>query len=169
MDSCYKALPKQIFQTFNTSCWAAVLESWIGILPGRKWHPTEAELIDMYPDKTYPDGSVIPAELEGEIAKISGMKSEWTSKSDLTATYLADKLSSQGHLVLGFSRGSLGGHVVVCYGVGRPTGKEQLVAVMDPSGGEGYKNRSFSVFKPIPSYGKVFVGWPDPGIDMKYF
>jgi len=114
MDSCYKALPKRVIQTYDTSCWAAVLESWIGILPGRSWRPTESELIDMYPDKTYADGSVIPSELSGDIAKISGMDTEWISQSSLTAEYLAKNLYSKGHLVIGYSRGRKGGHVVVC-------------------------------------------------------
>ena len=152
MDSCYKALPKLVSQTYDTSCWAAVLESWIGILPGRTWRPKESDLIDMYPDKTYPDGSVIPSELSGDIE------------------YLAGKLSSKGHLVIGYNRGRRGGHVVVCYGVGRPTGGEQLVSVMDPSGGEGYKNRSLSAFNPLASQGnKIFIGWPKAGLDPKYF
>ena len=170
MDSCYKALPKLVSQTYDTSCWAAVLESWIGILPGRTWRPKESDLIDMYPDKTYADGSVIPSELSGDIANISGMDNEWIAQSSFTPEYLAGKLSSKGHLVIGYNRGRRGGHVVVCYGVGRPTGGEQLVSVMDPSGGEGYKNRSLSAFNPLASQGnKIFIGWPKAGLDPKYF
>lgn len=171
MDSYYKALPKLVFQTFDTSCWAAVLESWIGALPGRKWRPSQAELIDMYPDKTYADGSVIPSELEGEIASISGMACEWITTSSFTAEFLARKLSTYGYLVIGFNRGSRGGHVVVCYGVGRPTGYQQLVSVMDPSNGDGgFRNREFGNFAGISSQGnKIFIGWPKPGLDPKYF
>ena len=171
MDSYYKALPKLVFQTFSTSCWAAVIESWLGILPGRKVRTTQAELLDMYPDKTYADGSVIPSELEGEIAKSFGMACEWIAPSSLTAEFVAKKLSTYGHLVIGYSRGSRGGHVVVCYGVGRPTGSQQLVSVMDPSNGDGgYRNREFSKFVGMPSQGsKLFIGWPDPNIDLKYF
>lgn len=169
MDSHYKALPKLVYQIDSTSCWAAVMESWVASIPGRKFKPTQDEMLASYPDKTFPDGSVIPAELEGEISSSYGMANEWIDRSSLTATYLAGKLASMGHLVIGYHRRGLGGHVVVCYGVGRPTGKDQMVSVMDPDTSAGYQNRPFSTFRPMTNNQKIFVGWPKQGLNPDYF
>lgn len=173
MDAYYKSLPKQVIQETNKSCWAAVLESWLGILPNRKWRPKQTELMEMYPDLTFPDGSIIPSEFVAQVAPQAGMSCSWIDSSTLTASYLADKLHAEGHLVIGYndtSRSVRGGHVVVCYGVGRPNGKDQLVAVMDPSKDAGYKNRAISYFKPLQSENnKVLIGSPKSGLDSRYF
>ena len=173
MESHYRALPKQVIQETNKSCWAAVLESWLGILPNRNWRPKQTELMEMYPDLTFPDGSIIPKELVAQVAPQAGMSCSWIDSSTLTASYLAGKLQSDGHLVIGYldaSRSVRGGHVVVCYGVGRPNGKDQLVSVMDPSKDAGFRNRSFDYFKPLPSENnKILIGSPKKGLDSKYF
>ncbi|HQU82093.1 MAG TPA: papain-like cysteine protease family protein [Pyrinomonadaceae bacterium] len=173
MESCYKSLPKNVVQETNKSCWAAVLESWLGILPGRSWRPKQSELMDMYPDLTFSDGSIKPKEFVAQIAPQTGMSCSWIDASTLTASYLADKLQTEGHLIIGYldsSRSVRGGHVVVCYGVGRPDGKNQKVAVMDPSKDAGFKNRDLSYFKPLPSENsKILIGSPKKGLDSKYF
>jgi len=172
MDSHYKALPKLVYQTYSTSCWAAVFESWVdGIKPQRKSRPKQAELINNWDDLTFPDGSIVPSRLVDDLAPAYGMATEWISESSFTATYLAGKLSSFGQLVIGYNRGTQGGHVVVCYGVGRPKGSQQLVSVMDPSTTDGgYQNREFSKFKGITSQSsKIFIGWPKPGLNPAYF
>ena len=172
MDSCYRDLPKLVVQTYPTSCWAAVFESWVaGIKPQRKSRPTQQELIDNWDDLTFADGSIIPARLVDDLAPSYGMATEWVSESSFTADYLAGKLRSFGQLVIGYNRGTQGGHVVVCYGVGRPTGGAQLVSVMDPSNGDGgYKNREFGKFAGISSQSsKIFIGWPKAGLNPDYF
>ena len=172
MDSYYRALPKLVVQTYPTSCWAAVFESWVdGIKPQRKSRPTQDELINNWTDLTFPDGSIIPQRLVDDLAPSFGMATEWISKSSFTPDYLAGKLSSFGQLVIGYNRGTQGGHVVVCYGVGRPTGSQQMVSVMDPSNGDGgYRNREFSKFLGIVSQSnQIFIGWPKPGLNPAYF
>ncbi len=171
MDAYYRKLPALVVQETNKSCWAAVLESWLGVLPGRNWRPKQSELMEQYPDLTFPDGSIKPKEFVAQLTPIAGMSCEWISS--LTAEYLAGKLKSNGHLVIGYhdtSRGVSGGHVVVCYGVGRPTGGGQMVSVMDPSKGEGYRNRTLDYFHPLTSESsKILVGSPKQGLDSKYF
>lgn len=172
MDAFYKAPPKLVFQDEDTSCWAAVFESWVAaIVPQRKARPTQQELIANWPDLAYDDGSIKPERLEEDLAPAFGMEVAWVAPSTITAEYLATKLSTYGHLVLGYNRGKRGGHVVVSYGVGRPTGSQQMVAVMDPSNGDGgFKNRGLGEFKGISSQGnKVFVGWPKQGLNPAYF
>lgn len=173
MDAYYKALPKQVIQETNKSCWAAVLESWLGILPNRSWRPKQTELMEMYPDLTFPDGSIIPSEFVAQVAPQAGMSCSWIDPSTFTATYLAEKLKNEGHLVIGYndtSRSVRGGHVVVCYGIGRPDGKNQRVAVMDPSKDAGFKNRALEYFKPLSSQSnKILIGVPKSGLDSKYF
>ncbi|MGH7784475.1 MAG: hypothetical protein ACREO5_11620 [Candidatus Binatia bacterium] len=172
MDSFYKALPRLVPQDEDTSCWAAVFESWVAaIVPQRKSRPTQKDLIANWADLTYDDGSIKPESLTDSLAPSYGMETDWVSPSTITPNYIATKLSTFGHLVLGYNRGKRGGHVVVCYGVGRPTGSQQLVSVMDPSNGDGgFKNRGFGEFKGISSQGnKVFVGWPKQGLNPDYF
>lgn len=173
MESCYKILPKLVVQETNKSCWAAVLESWLGILPGRNWRPKQSELMDMYPDLTFPDGSIIPSQFVAQVAPQAGMACSWIDSSGLTASYLAGKLQTEGHLVIGYldtSRSVRGGHIVVCYGVGRPNGKDQKIAVMDPSKDAGFKNRDLNYFKSLPSENnKILIGSPKQGLDSKYF
>ena len=171
MDAYYKQLPKLVVQETNKSCWAAVLESWLGILPNRNWRPKQNELMEQYPDLTFPDGSIKPKEFVAQLAPIAGMNCEWVSS--VSAEYLAGKLQSNGHLVIGYndtSRGVSGGHVVLCYGVGRPTGNAQLVSVMDPSRSEGYRNRALEYFHPLASEdNKILIGMPKLGLQGKYF
>lgn len=173
MEAYYKSLPSKVIQETNKSCWAAVLESWLGILPNRNWRPKQAELMEMYPDLTFPDGSIKPKELVAQVAPQAGMACSWIDASSLTASYLAGKLKSEGHLVIGYhdtSRGVQGGHVVVCYGVGRPDGSNQTVSVMDPSKDAGFRNRALSYFKPLPGENnKILIGSPKQGLNSKYF
>lgn len=172
-ESYYKALPKLVVQETNTSCWAAVLESWLGILPGRNWRPKQSELMDMYPDLTFGDGSIKPKEFVAQIAPQAGISATWISSTSFTAEYLAGKLKDDGHLIIGYkdnSRSVQGGHVVVCYGIGRPQGTGQLVSVMDPSKGAGYRNREFSYFNALPSENnKILIGSPKHGLNNSYF
>lgn len=129
--------------------------------------------MDQYPDLTFPDGSIKPKEFVAQLAPISGMSCSWISESTFTAEYLAGKLKDEGHLVIGYydsSRGVSGGHVVVCYGIGRPTGAGQMVSVMDPSKSAGYRNRDLTYFKPLKSEdNKILIGSPKKGLDPKYF
>lgn len=172
-ESHYKTLPKLVVQETNTSCWAAVLESWLGILPGRSWRPKQSELMDMYPDLTFADGSIKPKEFVDQIAPQTGMSAIWVSASDFTFEFLAGKLKDDGHLIIGYkesSRSRQGGHVVVCYGVGRPDGKNQRVSVMDPSKGIGFRNRELSFFGTLPSENsKILIGSPKAGLNNQYF
>lgn len=172
-DAHYKGLPRLVVQETNTSCWAAVLESWLAIIPGRNWRPKQSELMEMYPDLTFDDGSIKPKELVAQIAPQAGMSATWISASSFTAEFLAGKLQTDGHLVIGYketSRSRQGGHVVVCYGVGRPDGKNQQISVMDPSKDAGYRNRDFSYFQTLPSENnKILIGSPKHGLTPGQF
>jgi Papain-like cysteine protease AvrRpt2 len=173
MESFYKSLPRVVIQDNNKSCWAAVLESWLAILPNRTFRPSQQELLESYPDFTFPDGSIIPDEFADRLAPQVGMECEWISQSQFKPSYLAGKLASKGHLVIGYrdtSRAVQGGHVVVCYGVGRPKGTTQMVSVMDPSRGEGHCNRTFDYFNPMPSHNnQILIGSPKLNLPPGYF
>ena len=129
--------------------------------------------MDMYPDLTFADGSIKPKEFVAQIAPQAGMTAIWISSSDLTAEFLAGKLKDEGHLIIGYkdtSRSVQGGHVVVCYGIGRPDGQNQRVSVMDPSKGAGYRNREFDYFHTLPSENnKIMIGSPKKGLNNSYF
>ena len=137
---------------FN-DCWAAALSSWMQV--NRVWHYTSGQLVDKY--QQYLDlHLVLKDELFAKVADDINVKMAFEkikNGSDLTSDYLAERLTI-GHVYLGYEVTVMLGHVVVVYGVGHPTGKEEMISVMDPWY-PIYRNIPLREFKSK----RIVVGW----------
>ena len=162
----YRKLPKYVRQTTTWSCWAAAMESWLDAQPyGRK--ATQAELIEEY--ATHPNGGLDPigsgATADRSFERLAddfSMDYKVMAGSDLTLDFIDERLL-KGHVILVYNLSPGVAHANVVYGVGRPTGKDRLISVMDPSEITGdkqtglYRNRSIDFYKKRKV---VIVAWP---------
>ena len=115
--SKYRNLPPLVEQIGAWTCWAAALESWLHVTPGRKRWKQE-ELIDMY--GRAPDGRLDP---KADFPIVSGdlglTYKVWVAKK-LRFSYLYEKLRDHGHVFLCFNYQKDAAHCNAVYGVGWP-------------------------------------------------
>ena len=143
-----------------TECWAASLDWWSQVTPGRT-HVGKMTLLSDYvrywdTRDTLPDGSPNPdyGTMPPENMKKVMDEARWNMKTDViagakfTMEFINARLAN-GPLMIGFNRVGLGGHAVCIYGA-TPT----HYAAMDPDGGK-YIGRAASYYTQSPA---ILVG-----------
>ncbi len=149
----YRRLPPVVRQHRAWSCWAAALDSWTSVTRGRT-RQNQDDLISAY--ATGDDGSLDPTTGFPPIASDLGLDYRVVRGSSLTSSYVEEHLRNYGHLVIAYNRPDGSSHAVVIYGVGRPTGQDLMISMMDPNGGH-YRNRTVAWFNAIDF---ILVAWP---------
>lgn len=135
------------------TCWAAALEAWLAVTPGRKkW--LQVDLVGAY--ATDDNGGLDPKSGWPNIADDFKMDYEVVAGSDLDAQYFVSKLRNHGHVLVGYNLAKGIAHVEVVYGAGYPDGKNFRIAVMDPDGAR-FRNRPITYFTKRAA---VMVSWP---------
>jgi hypothetical protein len=147
----YSALPKLVTQLEPESCWAAAMEAWLDIVPGRA-KLTQDELIATYASnvrtgaldtacrRPTPDRTCFP-----RMAADVGLEHSDVRVSRVTKNFLIEKLQ-KGPVLAMYNVTPTFSHAVVIYGVGRPTGQDVMVSYMDPTDGS-YRNRELNAFR----------------------
>ncbi len=109
--------PTPVYQTYNDTCWAAVIEAFCSVAIGRP-KVTEAEIIAQYDKYCYKDGTMKMQGLWAILGDVRfGLKRNYIASSGFTGSYLYQKLSS-GYVVIGYYEVAIGGkHVALIYGV----------------------------------------------------
>ncbi len=154
--------PEDQRQTWNNSCWAAVLSTFCKGSPGRPT-VTEKDLADYYDREndrtyTYADGTIKPEGLRKIFSEPRfGLKIEAWDPATFTAkpAYLAQKLGA-GWVILAYYEPKIGGgHVCLVYGI-----NDNTVAYQNPDASTGGLLRDdLSYFEHKPVGGKMLVVW----------
>lgn len=156
----YVKPPKLVKQQLGVStgtviindCWAAALESW---LEAFGFHTTAAKLCALFVKEINSDLTLPDKNFPTVANHINVRMSYERLATPLTAAYLIPRLDA-GPVYLAFSApGSSIGHVVVGYGVGRPSGGMEMVSIMEPRI-PSYQNVPLTFFTGL---GSLTVGW----------
>jgi hypothetical protein len=149
MSSVYYEPPKEVFQDPKMfTCWAAALESWIGVTPNSpaSWRiTTQADAISQYSMFTDSKGGLEVKEGFKWLAAGCGMEFKVFKKAkDLTGAFLDEKLRRRRYLYFLFAGGDTGmgnnlGHACVIYEISKPWSQDCSISVMDPWPGNGIK------------------------------
>ena len=158
-DLGYLNFPPLVEQVDEMSCWAAALEAWLSVTPGRK-RRTQHELIGVMEQKAALDAEGYLNIKKGVplLAQMVGMGLEVFpkhKKAQLTGTYLLKKLAKRGYLYMVYNVYGIG-HAVVVYGIVNEPGNETIFA-MDPWRGR-YTNDTLADYKQDSH--EFVVGWP---------
>ncbi len=151
--------PPLVEQVDEMSCWAAALEAWLSVTPGRKQR-SQHELIGVMEKKAAlnADGYLITKKGIPLLAQMAGMTVQVFpkhKKDQLTGTFLLKKLAKRGYLYMVYNVFGVG-HAVVIYGVVNEPGNETILA-MDPWMGRSYTNDTLDDYK-VDSH-EFVVGW----------
>lgn len=108
--------PTPVYQTYNDTCWAAVMEAFCSVALGRP-KVTEAEIIAQYDKYCYKDGTMKMQGLWAILGDVRfGLKRNYVPSSGFTGSYLYQKLCS-GYVIIGYWEVAIGGkHVALIYG-----------------------------------------------------
>lgn len=158
--------PRNIVQSSPRDCWAAAMEAWLEIVPGKTaWSQDELFLMaaekGLVWDKDTLEMNGLVKKGIPVIAKEVGMKLAIFpkyKKKQVTLKYLYTKLSTKGHVYLVYHPPSAPddlAHAVVCYGISTDDG---WIAVMDPWYGQGYQWPSLDEIQDDSNY--FIVGYP---------
>ena len=157
--------PPIVAQAKSWACWAACLESWLTVTPGREMY-SQAQLLAMFAPWADPTtGELKMPEGWNEVEKKFRIQHRLfdSSRADtptrLTSAYLLDLLKGQGFLLIIFrlSRGGAA-HTNVLFGVRkRSTGNQ--VRVMDPMKADRLQRMELDYFT-HPDREIVGVFWP---------
>ena len=155
----YLNVPPLVEQVDEMSCWAAALEAWLSVTPGRK-RRSQHELIGVMENKAALDAEGYLNIKKGVplLAQMVGMGLQVFpkhKKAQLTGTFLLNKLAKRGYLYMVYNVFGVG-HAVVVYGIVNEPGNETIFA-MDPWMGKAYTNDTLADYKRDSH--EFVVGW----------
>jgi hypothetical protein len=165
----YRELPRYVKQSTLWSCWAAALESWLEVTPYTKsQHYTQDDLLSVY--RTYESGMLDyeppadnPDRCFKAVARDFSMYEQLLDPGSLLTIDMIEEGLNHGHVLLVYNVTPTVSHANVVYGVGYPTGREQLISVMDPGVEELEKQTGYYRNRPLSFYqGKsvVLIAYP---------
>ena len=130
----YLTVPPLVEQVDEVSCWAAALEAWLSVTPGRT-RKSQHELIGVMEKKKALDEEGYLKVKKGVLIlrQLAGMELEVFQKHEkaqLTGSFLLKKLAKRGYLYMVYNVFGVG-HAIVVYGIVNDPGSETVFA-MDP-------------------------------------
>jgi hypothetical protein len=153
-------IPSVVPQETERLCWAAALESWLGIVPNRPAYDQDFLVLEGRLGHHVTDEGDLKKKGLIWIAQTYGMAMKtFPYHHRLSLHYLLGRLKTRGHVYLGFHQHSAGkiGHALVVWGVDED---DDEVHVMDPWHGRGLTVYAYSSFYAEPT--EFIVGWPYP-------
>ena len=148
MASKFRRVGTPVFQGSEAVCWAAAMEYWLSVTPGRTKMKAD-ELVRLYAKKN-PDGSLDPITEWPTVRDENGLMSVNIGSDNLNTTTVLNALD-KGNLFLGYEiPGKAFGHCVVIYGI-----IDDKLQFMDPAIGS-FRYRDISAF----SGAKMTIAWP---------
>lgn len=117
MGKIVRRAPTPVYQTYTDTCWAAVMEAFCSVAPGRPT-VTEEQIIAEYAKYCYKDGTMKMNGLWALLGDVRfGLNRNCIYSSGFTGSYLYQKLCS-GYVIIGYYEVAIGGkHVALIYGV----------------------------------------------------
>lgn len=153
-------MPPVVTQMDAWACWAAAMESWLRVVPGRKIR-TQHDLMGEMEQKHLltDDGGLKLSKGLPILARKVGMNvAVFPKHKELTFQFLYDKVKSKGHLYLIYHPDGNQGYVAHAHVVWAIGGDWEWVYVMDPYKGKGY--RAFDMDDYWSQSKEFVVGWP---------
>jgi len=145
----FRRVGTPVFQGSEAVCWAAAMEYWLAVTPGRSALKAAA-LVSMYAKKNT-DGSLDPVTEFPTVRDENGMTSMNIGGASLTEEFVLKALDF-GSLFIGYEiPGKAFGHCIVVYGI-----IDDHLQFMDPAIGS-FRFRDLSYY----SSAKMTVAWPN--------
>jgi hypothetical protein len=161
--------PPVVKQDATDLCWAAALESWLTVVPGRGW-ASQDELRKRYgkpkakegEESTGPEGGLDPLTWPA-VAQAFQIQYRVVEGSDLQYLWrLVYSKLQKGHVLILFPLQSGAGHTHVIWGIDQDSSGEFVYSVMDPNSGDlsTRQDRFYTLRK------QVVVAWPDTNVNI---